>query len=1313
MSLYRNNRKKHKRLVACFKKGEVAGTRVANEPMMFKKKMPSWRKQMCIAALLAILAPLVPFGVAAAATDTKLSGDDVYAGPFPIGFEFEYFGKKFTQFYATTNGLMQFENPTTAYSNTTLPKFTNTFYVFWDDLRTNVAGQPEGVIQFETQGDAPNRRFILQWTNQYFYGTNLPMGTFQVVLNEGSNEIAYQYRDLLDERSFGNSATVGIQGNEQQFYQVGYNQSNLLAPERAISFKPSADGMSYQVNTNAEFNFYDISGLSPNRPQPVSRYVNESLEWTWDKVPSLTTYEVKVFEQAGGVIYNDVIGDASRFSYSTGLAHGQTYRSRVRGSINHGGTWEAWSSLSTPITVDTVKPQASLTAFSHAGSNTAKIAYAVSDDLSGVEKVELQIATDAAFTNIVFDAAIPSTANQYSVSNLPASENLYARLNVVDKAGNTSGYTQALSIGLGTPVFTAPVGGVSLYKPEVNVAGSAGAGDEVQLYLNGIATGKLIKVDALGKFSTTLTLPAEGRYTLTAKAQNAQGSSELSSGVTFTYEIAVPTVAFTAPQAGATLTGTTTIAVNATDKTGVKRVEIFVGNKRLADLNQPPYQVNWDASTVANGEHTIKVVVTNSNGKTVTETRVVNVQVDEEGGNTSTAPQTSYFGELQAITPDVSYGGDSIAISGRAIDRTTGQAVSNTPLQIVLSVKGFDRRINIVTNAQGVFNYTFVPQANDSGTYSVTVAHPKEDKADVKVEAQGSFTINRIKFSASKYALTAAHGIPTQITVNATAESGAQGLRWVLRNANQSGSALPQGIEVQTGQGINVVAGKTVPMVITFTGSSAAQQSGVIQLVVLAEDSGDTIRGELDVHYNLVAPTPGLYIGSSRIQTGVRQGDTVTESVELTNKGLAAAQNVRVQLVDANGKTPPEWIFLASASQVGVLDASGSTTLQVTAQPSESVTNGIYNFKLRVSADNAAGGEIPVSVAITQSTQGHIEFKVEDIFTATLDADGNPIAGVQGATIKLQNEAVLTELYTFKTNNEGVALFEDLPTGIYLFRVSAPNHMDKSGRIKILPSITGNQYIFLDYETVSIEFDVTETTVDDVYDIEVEATFETNVPTPVVLLEPMSINLAGLQVGEEKTGQFTLTNYGLVQADNVRLTLPQTDEQFQYDFFADIPSELPPKTRLVIPYRVVALAGVDGSGNSSGSGGSLGTGSSGGSQGGDGGSQGGGNNGSGGLPGLGVVAACKGYTKEIYVQYSSVCANGQETNGSGRGSFYLVTGTNCSGGGVIWGGGSCGGGGGGGWGGSVGTPSPMPMAPDCTPPCPTGLCGQGHKAGDQ
>lgn len=1262
-------------------------------------------KKLCMGVFLSVM---LPYSVHAA-TNTGLSGDDKYAGPFPIGFEFNYYGQTFNEFYATTNGLLQFSDPTTAYSNTCLPaSYNNTLYVFWDDLRTNVTGQTEGVIQYEVQGEAPNRKLIVQWTNQYFYGTNLPMGTFQAILYEGSNQIKYQYRDLLDDRSFGNSATIGMQGSANQAVQLGCNTANTVAPETAVSFTPVGNGTEYQMDKNAEFNFIDISGLSPNRPVPIARYASSTMEWTWGKIDTLNTYEIKVQDQEGNIIYSQVVGDVDHASYTGAVDHGKSYRARVRGSINNGGTWEAWSSLSTPITVDAHKPVATLNDFVYASAGTVKVTYAATDDLSGVQNIRLQIATDAAFTNTVFDDEIPAGSSNYSVGNMPSGSSLYARISATDRAGNVSDFSDVKEISLAAPVIVTPANGSIIYQPKVTVSGTAAANSKVQLYVNNVATGSLLTADALGKFTTSVTLASEGKHRIAAKSRSDLGETETGNTIEVTYKATVPVASFISPSEGAIITNSIDVQVSAVDEAGISKVEIFAGSKRLGAMTSAPYQAHWDISNVADGQHTLKVVVTNVNKKVTSVTREVTVKQQPD---VPEVPQTYYTGSVTSIEPAISYGEQPIVIKGQALERDGNKPVVHTRLAIILKVGNFNRRINVVTDAQGNFSYTFKPQATDEGEYIVSVIHPDE----TQTQEQGSFSIDRLRFNLSGYNLKAARTVEQTIQVNATASVATQGLRWVMRAEDQTEGKLPVGIQVHgdnNGQGIDIAAGRTAPVAIKFTADHTAAEQGAIYLVALTADANEFVRGTLQLNYTLVDPAPYLSVTPRQIQTGVQQESSVTESIDLSNSGLAMAENVRVELLDESGNKPPSWVFLASGRQLGSLKVDGKIALQITAQPDASVSDGIYNFVLRVSADNAVGGDIPVSVSVTQSGIGHVQFDVSDLFTQTKDKDDNLILGVKDVSIKLQNEAVLTEVFTFKTDANGIALAQDLPAGIYLFRASAKKHDDVSGRVRVLPGVTTNHSIFMNYEIISIEFDVTETTVDDVYEIELDATFETEVPAPVVLFEPLSINLGGMQEGEERTGQLTLTNYGLIQAQNLKVQLPESDERFSYEFMANIPDVLPAKSRLIIPYRVVALKSSENADDNTGgvtprslmestdavNGRSF----------------------------MSIMPAaannragsnCDYYVKVYIVEYTWECINNKWVRDEVvKGEFYVLVGNTCGGGG---GGGGWGGGGGGsgggnsGFGGSNTSPSPVDMAPECIPECPNGECDKGSGAGNK
>ncbi|RRD55700.1 hypothetical protein EII20_14055, partial [Comamonadaceae bacterium OH2545_COT-014] len=634
--------------------------------------------------------------------------------------------------------------------------------------------------------------------------------------------------------------------------------------------------------------------------------------------------------------------------------------------------------------------------------------------------------------------------------------------------------------------------------------------------------------------------------------------------------------------------------------------------------------------------------------------------------------------------------------------------------RMVLRVQGFERRLNLVGDAQGRFSYSFVPQPNDAGAYEVRVVHP-EDAAYASRPAQGSFTINRLSVDYAQYKLNAIRGVASAATlqVRASAGTGATGVHWKALPADQPSGSLPPGITLDVGSPVDIAAGTAVPTSIKLTGSASAGAAGTIILKLFARESGDTPRAELRLDYQLHEARPGLTPEPAALEIGVQQGKAASGKLSISNKGHTAAHNVRVQLAARGGGTPPAWVSLASGADIGALDVGQSTAVQVNARPGTDVPDGYHQLELRVSADNDPGGRVPVTIAVARDGQGGVRFRMVDIYTGTLNAQGQPIEGLEGARIVLQNEALTADIRTATSNAQGVAEFTAIPPGNYRWRASAPNHLDASGRITVSAGLTANERVFLDYQVVSIEFSVTETTIRDVYDIVLEATYQTQVPAPVVLLEPMSINLPAMQQGEEITGELTLSNYGLVRADDLQFALPGSDEHFKYEFFGELPKQLPAKSRIVIPYRITSLKALEkglklntqpatlleqlGAGYQpsaqmqnairqflrTGDGRAMrpdtqpDT-----------------------LKEAAKAASCSSYQTQACTTYCYECAAGDIRYSSTCSSISRVTGTACTRPSVGGGGNGGGGGGGGGWGGGWGGGgAPIPLSPTCVNTC--------------
>jgi len=98
------------------------------------------------------------------------------------------------------------------------------------------------------------------------------------------------------------------------------------------------------------------------------------------------------------------------------------------------------------------------------------------------------------------------------------------------------------------------------------------------------------------------------------------------------------------------------------------------------------------------------------------------------------------------------------------------------------------------------------------------------------------------------------------------------------------------------------------------------------------------------------------------------------------------------------------------------------------------------------------------------------------------------------------------------------------------------------------------------------------------------ATYETDVPAAVVVAEPASVNLPPMKAGDVYNGEFALTNYGLIGADNITFTLPEDDPFFRYELLGGLPATIAAKERIIVPYRVTALQSLSQEGDGSGGG---------------------------------------------------------------------------------------------------------------------------------
>ncbi len=120
---------------------------------------------------------------------------------------------------------------------------------------------------------------------------------------------------------------------------------------------------------------------------------------------------------------------------------------------------------------------------------------------------------------------------------------------------------------------------------------------------------------------------ADGAHALSARARDAAGNTGNASPVSVTTfnttDTTPPTVAITAPAAGATVSGTTTISATASDNIGVAAVTFFVDGVQVGGEDaSAPYTVAWNTAAVANGSHSLTASARDLAGNTRTSSPV-------------------------------------------------------------------------------------------------------------------------------------------------------------------------------------------------------------------------------------------------------------------------------------------------------------------------------------------------------------------------------------------------------------------------------------------------------------------------------------------------------------------------------------------------------------------------------------------------------------------------------------------------------------------------------------------------------------------
>ncbi|MDO6541919.1 fibronectin type III domain-containing protein [Photobacterium sanguinicancri] len=629
---------------------------------------------------------------------------------------------------------------------------------------------------------------------------------------------------------------------------------------------------------------------------------------------------------------------------------------------------------------------------------------------------------------------------------------------------------------------------------------------------------------------------------------------------------------------------------------------------------------------------------------------------------------TPYYGQISAVTPRVSFGDKPIVINGKAIDRESELPTPFASLSLIVSHQGFERRIELMTDKVGSFNYEYRPVNNERGEFDVSVIHPDVNERP----------------NQSTFMIQGATVNPTQVTLR-TVKTVAQPFPLTVKTGEGTSLSeiklvptipIPVGIKVLQPSAFSVAESSQQSVEIKVLVASEGPEKGELHFDVSALVEGEDIPrtiGQVQVQFNAAEATPSVFVTPGMLEFGATLTGSDEMNLTIENRGTDALYAVQIELLTSDGQPAPKWLQNRSHSTYPQLPAGEALTLNLGVFPQGQAATGTEEFMVKITSANHAPRHVPVFISLVEDGFGKAQFKVANIYTGTLDIQGKEIQGLEGARISLRNEAAPDVEYHAITDQYGEVFIPEIRAGSYQYWVTKSEHQTSIGRLIVKPGLVANEWTFLDYITVNLDWNVEEIPLQDDYEIVINVDFVTDVPAAVLVAEPAALMVPILTPGEVFYGEIRITNHGLIRAKSVEFVLPATNNYFQYELLVEnLPEVIEAKQSVVIPYRITGLSPIVPDGTGSGGG-------------------------------------CQTYSQCMQVNAKFDCAGGNESNANTQSCF--VQRGSCStdgngGGGSIWDGGF-GGGGQGDLKPQEATPFPLPM---CRVDCPDG-CESGNNGG--
>ncbi len=550
-------------------------------------------------------------------------------------------------------------------------------------------------------------------------------------------------------------------------------------------------------------------------------------------------------------------------------------------------------------------------------------------------------------------------------------------------------------------------------------------------------------------------------------------------------------------------------------------------------LTMPNMAGNYQLKAVVNEDKSVKELVYINNTSAATPL-------------TLTAPFTATVTLDKAIyQPE-----EDITIKGVA----TGSSVANKQVEIYLIHNNVRDTLVATTDAQGNFAATFNPKGV-AGHYGVGACYVGEN---LRTE-QAGFDIYGMRRSDNNYLKAEPTvGVPYTLNVGIT-NSGDLTLHNIKAEIISSGD----NIDMAALPIASLDGGKKGNVQLTLTGTGASTGDDW-QLLKLRFTSDEGASFDCVVYYYNRTATGKLRASVTSINTTMVKGEQRDYSFNITNTGYGTTGKISLSLPEGS------WMTAVTGKEMGAIASTDTATIVLRFTPTADMQLNVpVRGSIGINCENGQGLSLPFSVEPVSDNMGVFVVDVCDEYTYYTEEAPH----LSGATVKITHPTTGQLVAQGTTGDDGLFM-ANLAEGWYTLSVSADKHDSYRGNVLVDPGRQTTKVVNLSYQAVTINWEVTETEVEDEYEIVTTTTFETHVPAPVVIIRgPNKIDGDAMLVGESQLLYYTVTNEGLITAKNCTFNGPESDSEFQFETLGNTgPFDLAANQSMLFPVKVTRIS---------------------------------------------------------------------------------------------------------------------------------------------